>query len=35
MILTIDELSLHFNTHIMTNQDPEIEDIYGTEFLFI
>jgi|TARA_R110001592_G_scaffold101747_1_gene287784 hypothetical protein len=31
----VNKLNLNFNTHIMTYKDPEMEEKYGTIFLFI
>jgi hypothetical protein len=33
--LNLNKLNLNFNTHIMTYKDPEMEEKYGTIFLFI
>lgn len=33
--LPLNKLNLNFNKHIMTHKDPEMEEIYGTIFLFI
>ncbi len=33
--LNLNKLNLNFYTHIMTYKDPEMEEKYGTIFLFI
>jgi len=33
--LNLNKLNLHFNTQMMTYKDPEMEEKYGTIFLFI